>query len=150
MSIPVVVSVFSYKAWVKTSQHAAGLVVWGWQAVLITCQQFWSGHVVQSQSHKCVTLWLITCAIDKMLNKWQTNYVMKQYVAIDHERFYTFYSCFPFNYCINLCSWQGIYNVKNRAGRKLMPDDRCNFSTGFSMFLANCRNCLHCISSTFH
>jgi len=57
-SFPVVISFFSYKAWVKTSQIASGLVVWDGQFVAFTCQQFCSGHVVQSQNHKCLTLLL--------------------------------------------------------------------------------------------
>jgi len=56
VSYPVVISFFSYKAWVKTSRIVSWLVVWDGQFVAFTCQQFYFGHVVQSQNHKCLTL----------------------------------------------------------------------------------------------
>jgi len=56
VSFPVIISFFSYKAWVKMSQIASGLVLWDGQFVVFTCQQFCSGHVVQSQKHTCLTL----------------------------------------------------------------------------------------------
>jgi hypothetical protein len=56
VSVPLVIFFLSYKASVKTSQTASGLVVWDGQFVVFTCQQFCSDPVVQSQNRMCLTL----------------------------------------------------------------------------------------------